>query len=46
MISKKRAKTQIEGRGGMRVPPHLDIPNWNIKILNSSSDNWIIKSSG
>ena len=28
------------------VPPQLDVPNWNIKFLNSSSVTWNIKSSG
>ena len=32
--------------GSFRRPPQLDVPNWNIKLSNSSFVTWSIKSSG
>jgi hypothetical protein len=29
----------LKALGSVRVPPHLDLPNWNLKSLNSASVN-------
>ena len=36
----------VKALGSVRVPPHLDLPNWNLKSLNSASVNRSMKSSG
>jgi len=36
----------VNTRGAFLVPPQLDVPNWNIKLSNSSPVRWNIKSLG
>jgi len=36
----------VKALGSARVPPHLDLPKWNLKSLNSASVSRSMKSSG
>ena len=36
----------VNAKGKYRLPPHLEVPKWNLKFSNSSFVSWNIKSSG
>jgi hypothetical protein len=36
----------VNALGNFRVPPQLDVPNWDFKLLNSDLVSCIMKSSG